>query len=252
MVGGAGRVMRDPDAVFFDMDGTLLDRQVGMDESWMAACEAGCPRLPGIAATALYDAVRAKRDWFWAHPVHRVEGRMDLDRATRIIVTEAVASLGVDAPDVAAAIAADYRTRRDACIVLYDGAERVLDEYRRRGLKMALITNGNAISQRRSVDRFGLARYFDCILIEGEFGCGKPEERVFRHALDSCRVDPERTWMIGDNLEADIVTPHRLGMHTIWVDAESRGVPDGAPVQPHRVVRAVRELLDGENAPTAS
>jgi putative hydrolase of the HAD superfamily len=233
----------EPQAVFFDMDGTLLDWQIGMEESWAAACEAGCTQLPGLATDNLLAAIREKRDWFWAHPVYKHEGRMDLDRASRIIVTEAVTSLGLDVPDVAAAIAADYRARRDACICLYDGATEVLEAIKRRELKMALITNGNAVSQRRSVDRFGLARYFDCIIIEGEFGAGKPEERVFRHALESCDVEPGRTWMVGDNLEADIVTPHRLGMHTIWVDAEGVGVPHDAAAKPHRTIRAIRELL---------
>jgi putative hydrolase of the HAD superfamily len=236
-------MMANPQAVFFDMDGTLLDWQAGMEESWAAACDAALPQLPGVAADKLLAAIREKRDWFWAHPVHRHEGRMDLDRASRIIVTEAIASLGRDEPDIAAAIATDYRARRDACICLYDGAVDVLESMKQRGLKMALITNGNAISQRRSVDRFALTQYFDCIVIEGEFGIGKPDERVFRHALDSCGVDAARTWMIGDNLEADIVTPHRLGMHTIWVDAAGTGVSADAETQPHRTIRAIRELL---------
>jgi FMN phosphatase YigB (HAD superfamily) len=54
--------------------------------------------------------------------------------------------------------------------------------------------------------------------------------------------------MIGDNLEADIATPLRLGMHTIWVDATGRGVPPDVAAKPHRVIRAVAELL----TPTAS
>jgi putative hydrolase of the HAD superfamily len=233
----------DPQAIFFDMDGTLLDWQIGMEESWAAACDAALPQLDGLAAGELLAAIRAKRDWFWAHPVHRHEGRMDLDRASRIIVTEAMTSLGLDARDVAAAIAADYRARRDTQMCLYEGAVGVLEGFRQRGLRMALITNGNAISQRRSVDRFGLAPYFDCILIEGEFGVRKPDERVFRHALDACGADPSRTWMIGDNIEADIVTPLRLGLHTIWVDEAGAGVPADTPARPHRIVRHVRELL---------
>jgi putative hydrolase of the HAD superfamily len=168
---------------------------------------------------------------------------MDLDRASRIIVTEAIASLGGDAPDVAAGIAADYRARRLVGMCLYEGALDVLDSMKGRGVKMALITNGAAGSQRHSVERFGLAPYFDCVIIEGEFGTGKPDERVFRHALASCGVEPERTWMIGDNIEADIATPRRLGMHTIWVDEAGNGVPRAAPAQPHRIIRAVRELL---------
>lgn len=234
----------EPRAIFFDMDGTLLDWQAGMEESWMEACAAGCPSIgDGVTTSALYEAVREKRDWFWQHPVHRNEGRMDLDRATRIIVTEAVRALGVDAPDAAAAIAADYRARRDALICLYPRALEVLDHYRARGLRLALITNGNAITQRRSVERFGLARYFDCVIIEGEFGAGKPEERVFRHALTSCGVDAAETWMVGDNLEADIATPRQLGMHTIWVDAEGAGLPPDAPATPHRTIRVIEELL---------
>jgi putative hydrolase of the HAD superfamily len=235
----------EPTAIFFDMDGTLLDWQTGMEESWRAACEAGCPDLPGISTEALLEAVGHKRRWFWEHPVHRVEGRMDLDRATRIIVTEALAALGRDLPEVAARIAADYRARRYECMALYPGALDTLAHYRVRGVRMALITNGNARTQRDSVERFGLGKYFDCVIIEGEFGCGKPDERVFRHALAACAVDPELTWMVGDNLEADIATPHRLGMHTIWVDEEGAGVPADAAAKPHRVIRGVRQLLDG-------
>ena len=235
--------MSDPKAIFFDMDGTLLDWQIGMEESWRAACEAGVAGMPGIEADALLTAVHEKRAWFWAHPVHKVEGRMDLDRASRIIVAEAALSLGIDAPDAAAEIAADYRARRDVGMCPYPGAIDTLEHYRARGMRMALITNGNAISQRRSVERFGFAKYFDCVIIEGEFGAGKPDERVFRHALDACGVLPEQTWMIGDNLEADIATPLRLGMHTIWVDEAGDGLPADAPATPHRIIRQIGELL---------
>jgi putative hydrolase of the HAD superfamily len=234
----------EPKAIFFDMDGTLLDWQTGMEESWRAACEAGCPDLPGIAADALLAAVREKRAWFWDHPVHRHEGRMDLDRATRIIVTEAVTALGLDLPDVGARIAADYRARRYDCMALYPDSIATLEHVRARGLRTALITNGNAVSQRDSVDRFGLGKFFDGVIIEGEFGCGKPDERVFRHALSSCGIEPAQAWMVGDNLEADVVTPHTLGMHTIWVDEAGSGVPAGAPVTPHRVIRRIGELLE--------
>jgi putative hydrolase of the HAD superfamily len=235
--------MRTPDAIFFDMDGTILDWQTGRGESWLAACEAGCGRLDGITPRALVAAIQEKQDWFWAHPVHRNSGRMDLDLAARTIVTEAVRSLGVDAAAVAAEIAADYRLRRDACIAPYPGALETLAHFRARGLRMALITNGSARSQRRSVERFGLPQYFDCVVIEGEFGCGKPDERVFRHALESCGAGAARAWMVGDSIEADIATPVALGMHAVWVDAEGIGLADGATPRPHRVVRAISELM---------
>jgi putative hydrolase of the HAD superfamily len=68
---------------------------------------------------------------------------------------------------------------------------------------------------------------------------------VFRHALAACGVEPTETWMVGDALDADIATPLALGIHTVWVDAASRGLPADAAVRPHRVIRAIGELLEG-------
>ena len=56
-------------------------------------------------------------------------------------------------------------------------------------------------------------------------------------------VDPSETWMVGDNLEADITMPLALGMHTIWIDEAGAGIPDEARVKPHRVIRTVQELM---------
>src|SRR5438552_12752945 len=170
-------------------------------------------------------------------------GRLDLDVASVTIVRDALTDLGATRDAAAQAIASDYRARRFAALAPYPGAVETLEALRSRGVRMALITNGGARTQRRSIDRFHLDRFFDCIVVEGEFGCGKPDERVFRHALSAVACEACDAWMIGDNLEADIATPVRLGMHTIWVDEAGAGLPDGAPSTPHRIVRAISELV---------
>jgi putative hydrolase of the HAD superfamily len=233
-----------PKAIFFDMDGTLLDWQTAEGESWRDSCVRGYSSFDGAESQALFDAILVKRDWFWSDRARATKGRMDLLAASTSIVRDALRSIGHDLPDLAANIALDYRTQREDMITPFPGAIELLESLRQRGTTMALITNGAADSQRRSVERFGLTRYFDCIVIEGEFGVGKPDVRVFRHALTACGVDPGETWMVGDNIEADIVTPHALGMHTVWVDAESRGLPVDAAVRPHRVIRAIGDLLE--------
>ena len=43
-----------PSAVFFDLDGTMLDWQAGMEESWLAACEAHFHGLFVPAKRALF------------------------------------------------------------------------------------------------------------------------------------------------------------------------------------------------------
>jgi putative hydrolase of the HAD superfamily len=229
-----------PKAIFLDMDGTILDWQTGMEESWIASCEELCDG--SYQAAALHKAIRTRRDWFWNDHERATTGRMDLDEASRTIVGHAFADMQLADNGLARRIADDYRARRDLAIAPYPRAIDTLVALRARTTQMALITNGAAISQRRSVERFDLARYFDCVVIEGEFGCGKPDERVFRHALASCGVEAADAWMVGDSLEADIATPVRLGMHAVWVSATDAEPSDG--VRPHRVVRSIAELLD--------
>ena len=234
-----------PAAVFFDLDGTILDWQTGMEESWLAACEA---HVDGpLVAAKLHEAIRLHRTWFWEDPERARRGRMDLDAASREIVTRAFADMGIESRDLARGVADDYRARRIAEIAPYPGAVETLEAFRRRGIPMALITNGDGRHQRRNIERYGLASYFDCIVIEGEFGVGKPDERVFHHALAAVAGAASTTWMVGDSLEADIAPAVALGMHAVWVDAERAGLPSAPLAQPHRIVQAIREL-----APSAS
>ncbi len=230
-----------PGAIFFDMDGTILDWTTGMEESWLASCEKHA--VDSHAPADVHAAIRTRRTWFWDDAERAYRGRMNLDGASREIVRHAFTDLDLDSVDIAHSLADYYRALRMAAIAPYPGAIETLQTFRERGTPMALITNGATISQRRSIETHALAQYFHCIVIEGEFGVGKPDERVFRHALSAVGSDPEQTWMVGDNLEADIATPHRLGMHTVWVDETASGLPGTAAVQPHRMVRSIAELV---------
>ena len=230
-----------PSAVFFDLDGTILDWQSGMETTWLATCEEHCDG--SYVPTALHEAIRTRRTWYWRDPERARTGRMNLDEASREIVRQAFADSGLQNRELAHNIANEYRRRRIETIAPYAGAIETLTAFRARGTPMALLTNGDAANQRRSVDRYGLAQYFDCILIEGEFGVGKPDERVFRHALATVAATPETTWMIGDNLEADIAPAIGMGMHGVWVDTTGDGLSADTPVRPDRIVRAISELV---------
>ena len=231
-----------PKAIFFDLDGTLLDpSDATLEADWHAtlvACNDGSfdveklvPHLHEIRIAFWKDAERARR------------GRTDLIWAREAIVRDAFDRIGVTNDPLATRIGADYFMRRDNAMALFPSAIETLEHFRAMNVRTALITNGGAAGQRGKVERFALAPYFDCIVIEGEFGVGKPDERVFQHALAAVGCDPSSAWMVGDNLVADIETPHRLGMHTVWVDADARGLPASAAVQPHRTVRSVAELM---------
>ena len=86
------------------------------------------------------------------------------------------------------------------------------------------------------------------IVIEGEFGAGKPDEAVYRHVLGALRVPAAGAWMVGDNLEWDVAAPQRLGPAAAWIDGPGRGLPEGSAVKPDRILRAFPELLEDARA----
>src|SRR4051812_9869761 len=137
-----------PDAIFFDMDGTILDWSTGMEESWLASCEKHCDGMRTPAQ--LHEAIRVRRTWFWDDPERAYRGRMDLDGASREIVRHAFADLGLSAIDVVHKVADHYRALRLEAIAPYPGAVEMLAAIQARGIPMALLTNGNGEAQRRS------------------------------------------------------------------------------------------------------
>ena len=65
---------------------------------------------------------------------------------------------------------------------------------------------------------------------------GKPSPAYFQAALDALDADPELTWMVGDDIEADIAGAHAYGLRTVLVRTgkfrpdtveDSRIRPDG-------------------------
>ncbi len=234
---------RELRAVLFDLDDTILDDSSSVDIGWRTVCREAASRSPELDADGLLAAISEVRSWFWSDPDRHRSGRADLRAATTSIVAEALRTLGRDDFALASEVAHRYRDLRDEAIAPFPGAIDLLQMLRASGTGLALLTNGAAAAQRQKIDRFDLARHFDYICIEGEFGVGKPDERVYRAALAALAVAPESTWMVGDNLEWDVAAPMRLGVDGIWVDREGRGLPPGADVLPSRIVRSIDELL---------
>src|SRR5262249_54858603 len=141
------------------------------------------------------------------------------------------------------ATAAPKNETHEADLRLSPGAHETLDRLKELGVKLALVTNGAGPPQRKKVVRFALEHRFDHIQIEGEHGFGKPEEQAYRHAMQALGVGPQDTWMVGDNLEWEVVAPQRLGIYAIWYDGYGIGLPPHSAIRPDRIIRSLPELL---------
>lgn len=232
-----------PAVVCFDLDDTIIDFGSSARPSWRAACAEVAAERPQLDAEALHAAIERTRAWYWSDPERHRIGRADLLAATTGIVAQALADLGHDADALPPLLAARYRALRDQAICLFEGAVETLQWLARRGVRLALVSNGTAAEQRAKLERFDLAGHFEHVAIEGEAGVGKPDPRAYELALARLACEPGDCWMVGDNLEWDVAAPQSLGMRAVWVDVAGAGLPDDARVRPDHVVRAIRELV---------
>jgi putative hydrolase of the HAD superfamily len=226
-------------ALLLDLDDTLLDYSGGVDECWQAACATAAP---DVALAPLVAALALSRRSFWCDPEHNRRQRVHMVRAWTQIAAAALTECGGD-PGLGAAIAEAFAARRRAVMTLFPDALAFLVGLRGRGLPLGLVTNGDAREQRAKIERHDLARFFDVIVIEGEFGAGKPDAAVYRAAISALRVSagPD-VWMVGDHLEFDVDGAQRLGLRGAWLDRAGLGLPAGSSIRPHRIVRGLDEL----------
>ena len=235
-----------PRAILFDLDDTILTYTAKVDSCWRTVCNRFAVEVPGLTPDRLLAEIDRVRDWYWSDPERHRRGRLDLERARQELVGIALQALGADRPDLARRIVQDFSALRDETLRPVPGALEMLRRLRRLGVRLALVSNGSGAAQRSKIDRFGLAPLFDAIVIEGEFGAGKPDERVYLYACEQLGVAPAEAWMIGDRLDWDVEAPQRLGILAIWVDKAGQGLPPSSPVRPDRIIRSVAELLEPE------
>ena len=231
-----------PKAILLDLDDTILLFDSVSGEVWRQVCEQFVDRLNGASPGELFEAIQDYRQWFWSDPARHRQGRLDLKAAWRHVAEEGFKRLGIDSPPVLDEFARAYATKREAAIQPLPGAVEALEAFKRKGVRLAMVTNGGGEQQQRKINRFGLSRFFDALVIEGEFGAGKPDPRVFHFALEKLGSTPAEAWMVGDNLEYDIAGAQGVGIHAIWVDTDGAGLPDSSSVRPDRIIGSLAEL----------
>jgi putative hydrolase of the HAD superfamily len=230
-----------PKAIFLDLDDTILNDSGPVDACWLDACAIGSAEC-GVAKNVLFGAIKSTGEWFWSDPERHRLGRLDLETARTEVVRLALKGLEIDSDGLAAMIGRAYHDRREERLEIFPDALKTLQWFRDQGCRLALLTNGNGIPQRRKIDTFGLAPLFDSILIEGEVGFGKPDPRIYRLALERLGVSPADVWTIGDNLEWDVVQPQKLGIFAIWINPSEPDASDLGSARPDRIIRTLSDL----------
>lgn len=231
-----------PRAVFFDLDDTLLDGHSAMEAAWAVVCADFGPRL-GVEPGTLREVIRREGTAFWKDEGAVGHWRVRLQEARTHVIGLALRAEGLDT-SLAEPLSLAYGAEHRAHLRPFDDAFETLEAVRAAGLRTALLTNGPRDMQRDKIERFDVARHMDAIVIEGEFGKGKPSPEVFVHALTEVGVEAAAAWMVGDNLYADVGGAKAVGLHAIWIHRERLTPREDIPAVPDRAIARLAELRE--------
>jgi putative hydrolase of the HAD superfamily len=230
-------------AVIFDLDDTLMDYSGAVYECWRIICDRFAPELCDRLPDDITGAIKIQSKWYWADAHRHREGRLDMNRARMDIIGAVFQQFGIENADLIREMAFAYDKEREKMYRLYPETIDVLKNLISMNIALAMITNGDAGIQRKKIDRFGLEPYFQIILIESEFGAGKPDERVYRHVAEMLNLRPSDIWMVGDNLDWDVLGPQKIGIAGIWHNRSGAELPEPVPARPAYIIKDLSEIL---------
>lgn len=101
-----------------------------------------------------------------------------------------------------------------------------LKELKRWGYKLGIITDGNVGRQKRKIKLLGLDGFFDVIVFTKGLGNPKPSEIPFQEAINELKINPQKSFYVGDNPLIDFEGAKKIGMNTIrLLKGEFRNMP---------------------------
>ena len=124
----------------------------------------------------------------------------------------------------------------------YDETLPVLQELRRRGHKLAVVSNtpwgSPALLWREELNRLDLSQLLDIAVFCRDVGWRKPARQIFEYTLAKLDVSPKDCLFIGDDPRSDMIGPASVGMEAIFLDRQQ-----STRAEKTESIQSLRELL---------
>ena len=126
-------------------------------------------------------------------------------------------------------------------VTLRSGVREMLEHVREQGIRSCVISNSSfgAATIERELARQGILEYFEFVISSADYGIRKPDALIFEAALRKMGIRPEKAWFAGDNVGYDIVGARGAGLYPIAYNAHA---PVPATVADYAAISHWREL----------
>ncbi len=236
MTAGVKNPERRYDAVFLDVDGTLL--RVDLDIEGYVDDLAPYSRNGGLTVEK---ATRPVWESMRRHIKENVKHRTEEDLATfrRRNAQQTAGQLGIEAPvEVLVEVA-----ERRISFRPYPESEPVLRRLQAMRQRVYVVSNWD-IQLARVLEDLGWTHFFDGVVASAILGVEKPAPRIFEEALRLAGVERDRVLHVGNDPVADVRGASEVGIDTVFV-ARERGLqaPEATFVIPD--LTGLPDLLEG-------
>lgn len=110
-----------------------------------------------------------------------------------------------------------FRKISTSMIRLYPNTLKVLDELKKNGKKIFLLSNAQRVFTWQELEQLGLLSYFDGIYISSDAGCKKPDSEFFQKLLRDHKLHVSDCLMVGNDSTSDIAGATALGMDACYI-----------------------------------
>jgi putative hydrolase of the HAD superfamily len=162
------------------------------------------------------------------HYLRYLEGELGFVEQRRVRARAFVEPFGIDLADDA--IADDwfdrYLVEYQRAWKLHDDALPCLDRLDAAGIRIGIITNGDAAFQGAKLDGVGLTSRIEHVIASGSLGFTKPDPRIFEHACEVFGVTAPEALYVGDRLRTDAIGAAAAGLLGVWLDRARSGTTE--------------------------
>lgn len=98
-----------------------------------------------------------------------------------------------------------------------EGVPGMLSWFRERGFKLGVISNSEGHIA-KLLKHAGIDSHIDVVADSGDVGIDKPDEGIFRYALEAVGSEPEKSIHVGDLYDVDVVGARNIGITPVLVE----------------------------------